>query len=242
MSPSLDLSSLFGAALQEVMKNRQEINALDGKNGNHGDNMVKNLRLVTSALRAKRSQPPAQALQYASRKLQQQGQGGSSQYYARGLEKAAQQLQGRSELGEQDVATLAQAILGSLPQEGYPQETQAGSTVLDQLLGMAGAQRQAPAQSPAADILGQLLGGGAQPPAQDNRLDAGDVLSTLLPVGMAFLQAQQSGADPTAAAGQALISALLGGQSNPLQSGNPRAAAGSLIAQALLQAAMSRRR
>jgi hypothetical protein len=53
---------------------------------------------------------------------------------------------------------------------------------------------------------------------------------------MAFMQARQAGADPKAAAGQALIRTLLGGQTNPLQAQSPRAAAGGLVAQSILKA------
>jgi hypothetical protein len=45
----------------------------------------------------------------------------------------------------------------------------------------------------------------------------------------------------TSAAQQAVIAALMGGQVNPLQAGTPRAAAGSLIAQSMLQALAGRR-
>ncbi len=244
MSPSLDLSSLFAAALQALKANRQQINALDGHNGNHGDNMVENLRLITSALRAQRSQPPSQALEYASRQLETRGRGGSRQYYAQGLRQAAQQLEGRSELSPEDTVALVQALLASLPQEGYPQQTQTGGSVLDQLLGQLGQQPAQPQQQELG-ILEQLLGAGAQQPTQPEAkgggIDAADVLGILLPAGMAFLQAKQAGADTTAAAGQALMSVLLGGQINPLQAGSARAASGSLIAQSILQAVMGQR-
>ena len=57
---------------------------------------------------------------------------------------------------------------------------------------------------------------------------------------MAFMQAKQQGADTGEAALQAVMSALAGGQVNPLQSGSPHAAAGGLLAQGLLQAALGR--
>jgi hypothetical protein len=64
----------------------------------------------------------------------------------------------------------------------------------------------------------------------------------LLPAGLAFLQARQSGADTAEAAGQALIGALMGQQpTNPLQAGTSRTAAGGLIAQSVLQALAGRR-
>jgi hypothetical protein len=75
----------------------------------------------------------------------------------------------------------------------------------------------------------------------DDGLDVGDVLSTLLPAGLAFLQAKQTGADTASPIGQASSGALMGGQMNPLQSSTPRGAAGSLIAQSILQALASRR-
>jgi hypothetical protein len=216
--PTFDLSDLFGVALQAMTANRQEINALDGHNGNHGDNMVENLRLITDSLQEKSSQTPAEALGYASQRLQSQGHGGTSQYYARGLSQAAEQLQGRSSLDGNDVTSLLQVLLGAIPSQGRQPQPQAGGSVLEQVLGMASGQ-----------------------PPQDGSLGMDDVLNVLLPAGLAFLQAKQSGADTTSAAGQALMSALTGGQMNPLQAGTPRAAAGGLIAQSILQALATRR-
>lgn len=220
--PTFDLSELFGAALQAMTAHRQEVNALDGYNGNHGDNTVENLRTIVRALQERSSQPPAEALAYASQRLQADGRGGTSQYYARGLSQAAGQLQGRSELESNDVMSLVHSLLGAIPSQGYQQQPQAGDSVLDQVLGMA-AGRPAPGGS------------------QDDGLDVGDVLSALLPAGLAFLQAKQSGADTASAAGQALMGVLMGGQVNPLQAGTPRAAAGGLIAQSMLQALTGRR-
>jgi hypothetical protein len=220
--PTYDLSNLFGAALQAMTANRQEINALDGYNGNHGDNMVENLRLITESLQEKSSQPPAEALGYASQRLQSHGRGGTSQYYARGLGQAAEQLQDRSSLDGNDVMSLLQLLLGAIPSEGHQPQPQAGGSVFEQVLGMASGQPQ-------------------QARPQDSDLDLGDVLDVLLPAGLAFLQAKQSGADTTSAATQALMSALMGGQVNPLQAGTPRTAAGGLVAQSILQALATRR-
>ena len=217
-----DLNDLFGAALEAMTAQRQEINALDGYNGNHGDNMVENLRLITDALQEKSSQTPAEALEYASQRLQSHGHGGTSQYYASGLSQAAQQFQDRPSLDNNDVMSLLQSLLGAIPSEGHQPQPQPGGSVFEQVLGMTGGQ---PPQ--------------AMP--QDSDSDLGDVLNTLLPAGLAFLQAKQSGADTASAAGQALMSALMGGQMNPLQTGTPRAAAGGLIAQSILQTLATQR-
>jgi len=220
--PTFELGDLFGAALETMTAQRQEINALDGYNGNHGDNMVENLRLITESLQEKSSQTPAEALGYASQRLQSHGYGGTSQYYATGLGQAAEQLQGRSSLDGNDVTSLVQVLLGAIPSEGHQPQPQAGGSVLEQVLGMASGQP--PQAGP-----------------QDSGLDMDDVLNVLLPAGLAFLQAKQSGADTASAASLALTSALMGGQMNPLQAGTPRAAAGGLVAQSILQALATRR-
>ena len=219
--PALDLSALFGAALQAVTAHRQEINDLDGYNGNHGDNMVENVRLIVDALKEKSSHTPSEALEHAGQRLQSQGRGGTSQYYAKGLGQAAGQLQGRSSLDGNDVVSLVQSLLGAIPSQGHQPQPQAGGSVLEQVMGLVGGQP--PQAGP-----------------QNDGLDMGDVLGALLPAGLAFLQAKQSGADTATAAGQALMGALMGGQMNPLQAGTPRAAAGGLIAQSILQALAGR--
>ena len=260
----LDLSKLFGAALQAVTAHRQEINDLDGYNGNHGDNMVENVRMIVDALKEKSSRTPAEALGYASQRLQSNGRGGTSQYYAEGLGQAADQLQGRSTLESSDVVSIVQSILGAIPSQHAPQQPQAGGGILEQVLGSIGGQQPQAGggildqvlggiggQEPQAggSVLEQILGSvGGQPPQagpagpQDDGLDLGDVLNALLPAGLAFVQARQSGADTAEAAGQALIGALMGRQHmNPLQAGTSRTAAGGLIAQSILQALAGRR-
>jgi hypothetical protein len=212
-----DLSNLFGVALEAMKANREQINALDGYNGNHGDNMVENLRLIRDALEDKESESPADGLRYASQRLESEGRGGTSQYYVRGLNQAADQLQGRSALDGNSVMTLVQSILGAVPSEGHPQETQSGSSVLEHVIGMAGAQP-------------------VQPEPQSDGLGMDDLLSTLLPAGLAFFQAKQSGADTSEAISQVLMGVLTGGQANPLQANTPRDAAGGLVAQSILQA------
>ena len=217
----LDLSELFGAALQAVTAHRQEINDLDGYNGNHGDNMVENVHMIVDALKEKSSHTPSEALEHAGQRLQSQGRGGTSQYYAKGLGQAAGQLQGRSSLDGNDVVSLVQSLLGAIPSQGHQPQPQAGGSVLEQVMGLVGGQP--PQAGP-----------------QNDGLDMGDVLGALLPAGLAFLQAKQSGADTATAAGQALMGALMGGQMNPLQAGTPRAAAGGLVAQSILQALVGR--
>ncbi|MBN1260826.1 MAG: DAK2 domain-containing protein [Anaerolineae bacterium] len=257
LNPStLQLEGLFKAALEAMTSQRQEINALDGYNGNHGDNMVENLRMILGSLQGNEGRPPADALRQAGQLLQEKGQGGTSQYYASGLEKAAKTLSGKESLQEADFTALLQTLLGSIPAKGYAAQPAQGDSVLDQILGktITRAPHQTQASKSTGGILGELLGqvlGSDQtqtetPPAQvrqsepeDDKLDIGDVLERVLPAGLAYLQAKQAGADTATAAQQALISALMGGQ--PVQAATPRVAAGQLIAQSMLKALMQRK-
>lgn len=251
------LAQLFGAALQRVAAQREEINALDGYNGNHGDNMVQNLQVITDALTVQGDKPPADALRYAGQALQAQGRGGTSQFYSKGLGQAAERLQGHTALEQGDVMTLIQSLLGAVPAAANPQEGQTVQSVLDMVLGMAGAQPAQPEPEPepeptlgggVMDLLKGLIGFSPAQQAsvpqpsvapQDDGFDMGDVLERLLPAGLAYLQAKQAGADSSQAIQQALIKALLGGQTQ--RPSTPRAAAGSLIAQSMLQAFLGRK-
>jgi hypothetical protein len=167
-SETYDLSSLFGAALQTMVENRQEVNDLDGYNGNHGDNMVENLRIINDAVSTRSGRPPAEALRYASHELQARGRGSTSQYYAEGLDQAAERLEGRSGLNQDDVMSLVQSMLGAVPAEGQPQQSGADEGAFGQALGLSGGQQP----QAGGDVFGQLLGlsGGQQPQVDEDVL------------------------------------------------------------------------
>lgn len=327
----LNLGSMFNTALQNVSGNRTEINALDGVNGNHGDNMVHNLQVVTQAMQGQKGAPSKQ-LRAAAEQLQTNGKGSTGQYYAQGLAQAADQFQGKRALNQNDIGSLLQSVMGNVPvkpsanmkprpegdplasllggmmgggaaqsaaqsalqqasqpamggsgdpmaallgglmggQTAQPQQPQSsgdplasllgaalggggapqqqmpasGGDPLSALLGAAMGQSQPPPPQSGANVLNALMGMsqmGAQPSAQQQQtggLDLGDLLTA----GMAFMQAKQQGADNMQAGMQALMTGLAGGQVNPLQAGSPQAAAGGLIAQSLLQAALGGRK
>jgi hypothetical protein len=205
----VDLASLFGAALSTMKNNQQQLNQLDTANGAHGDHMVENMRIVTDALRAKQSQSPSEALQYASQMLQAQGQGTSTQQYAQGLSRAADKFQGQSQINPSDITHLVSSILGSVQSETGPQQPGAPANALEHMMGLANQQQVG---------------------------STGGMLDALLPAGMAFLQAKASGADSATAASHAVMRALTSGAVNPLQASSAHSASAGLVAQSLLQA------
>ncbi len=208
---SIDLASLFEAATRAVAEHQREINELDGYNGNHGDNMVRNVQAITETLRAHRQDPPSEALKLAGQELEQHGAGGTSRFYAQGLQQAAERLSGKPRIDASDGMTLIETLLGAIPADGYPQPQEAAPTVLDLLTGLSGgAAASAPAPQPtqpeasqAGGLLGALLGlGGTQaqsPPSQPAPApQATDPLAGLL--GMLTGTAQPQQAQPTAPA------------------------------------------
>ena len=61
-----DLADVFDLALNSMRAERQQVNDLDGYNGNHGDNMVANLEMITKALREHSEGSPTEALTSAA--------------------------------------------------------------------------------------------------------------------------------------------------------------------------------
>jgi hypothetical protein len=110
-------------------------------------------------------------------------------------------------LDNEDVIAMIQTLMASIPVEG-------GSAAKAQ---------------PSGNVLDTLLRSSAGQGSPDSKIDATDLISA----GLAFLQAKQSGADDMTAVAQAAMGALGGG--NPMQLGSPRAAAGGLIAQSVIQ-------
>ena len=223
-SRSLDLSRLFGAALKTMETNQQAVNHLDGYNGNHGDNMVQNLRTITAALSAHGDAEPSEALRYASRELEAKGKGSTSAYYVKGLSQAAERLEGHSELSRGDVMTLVQSLLGAVPSQGYSQQPDVNGSVFGQIMGLAANQQAQGAQSgdtSAPESPLQAFLSAQQSPGEEGSLE--DALGTLFGTPSPGMESSPDspleellGSGAAAQDGQegmeGLLSALLGGQ------------------------------
>ncbi len=177
----VDLYTLFNAVNQALKENKTSLNDADSYNHNHGDNMVKNFKVITKALKEKQGAAPTDQLEYASQVLSRTSKSGSAQMYSQGLAQAATRLKGQPAVTSSNAMDLVQALLGGGQQPGQP--TQPGSgDMMGQLLGSlmgGGAPAEQPVQPPdnqSPDLLGGLMGallGGespspqnAQPPAQ----------------------------------------------------------------------------
>ena len=182
----------------------------------HGDHVYNNLGIIKNTLQSQQGQNPSDALRAAAEAVAKNGKGSTSQNYAQGLQQAANQLQGKSQLDHSDVASLLTSMLGAGVQQPSQQAT-AGDPISSLLSLVAGPQQPQQAAAQPADMQ--------------------NLMSKAVPAAMEFMRAKQAGASTPAAAIQAAMSAM--SSSDPMQASSSRGASNGLIAQGIMQALMS---
>ena len=213
----IDLSKVFSAAMSAVNENRSELNSMDEENHpNHGDHVYNNLGIIKNTLQSQQGQNPSDALRAAAEAVAKNGKGSTAQNYAQGLQQAANQLQGKSQLDHNDVASLLTSMLGAGVQQPSQQAT-AGDPISSLLSLVAGPQQPQQAAAQPADMQ--------------------NLMSKAVPAAMEFMRAKQAGASTPAAAMQAAMGVM--SNRNPMQAGSSRGASNGLIAQGIMQALMS---
>ena len=205
----VDLAALFNEVAKTLKQNQASLNEADDYNHNHGDNMVKNFKVISKAVKQTQGASPAEQLAYASQTLRRSSSSGSAQLYAEGLTRAAEQVRGQSSVNEKNALSLVQALLGGTAGTQSDQGPQAGSGaagsgdmmsgLMGALLGGAsGAQGSQPSQGDAmGDLMGALLGGtsGTQS-TQPTQAASGDMMGDL----MGALMGGAAGGSPSQAA------------------------------------------
>jgi hypothetical protein len=235
----LNLANLFQSVAGSLTAQKENLNAADAYNHDHGDNMVQVFNVISQAMQAKQNATPADQLAYASELLRQQ-QSGSAQLYAQGLSQASKEFQGQQQVTPDNTINLIQALLGG-GQASTAQPQGGISDLLGSLLGggtMAAQQPQggqastAQPQGGLGDLLGSLLGGGApaqqQPQAQQAPagLDVGDLLNA----GMSFMNTKSQGGSTV----DALVNALVSGSA--MGNSQHRSQSGAVVVNSILQA------
>jgi len=201
----LDLGQLFGYVTQTLNQNRDELNAADTHNHDHGDHVVEVFEVVTQVAKENPDLEAAEILERASQLLKQK-QTGTAQVYAQNLSQGAQKLQGKS-LTQETLPLLIDALLGtSSAKAEAPQQSQSqGGDLLGGLMGALMGGGQAPQETQPSqpqgggDLLGGLMGallGGGQAPqeAQPSQPQGGgDLLGGLMGALMGGGQQTNSG-------------------------------------------------
>lgn len=251
----LDLTTMFKAASKTLLQNQDALNQADQYNHNHGDNMVDIFGVITKAVQAKKTAPPADQLEYAAQLLRQNPSSGSAVAYSQGLERAAQQFQGK-QFSSNSAMDLISALMGVGSDQ--PSSSPAGG-LIGSLLG--GGSSSAGGESPAGDLLTSLLGGGSAPAQSAG--DSGDLIGSLLGgltgsqsstsrpgtgsidtgdlinIGMQLFQAYQSGSGKPASQGGGAAGGLLDTllSNSSMSSSSHRTESGKLVVDALLKIA-----
>lgn len=156
------LVALFEAMTQNLEHDRGQLNSIDRGDGDAGDNMAANFRLITDTLAQALSQGEqagdiGAALTLAGRTLKKDGQGATAPIYAQGLAEAGKRLAGQSSFSLEDLLPLLEGLLaGSRRASG---RKQGEGSLLDVLLPgiLAYVQAKRAGQSDMESILTALL-------------------------------------------------------------------------------------
>lgn len=137
MAQADSLVALFEAMTQNLEQDRGQLNSLDRGDGDAGDNMAANFRLITDTLaqtlaRSGENADVGDALAVASRTLRKNGQGATAPIYAQGLSEASKRLAGQTSFSLEDLLPLLEGLLsGSRKASG---RKQGEGSLLDVLL------------------------------------------------------------------------------------------------------------
>lgn len=134
----VDLAKLFSAVTRDLKGNQAALNQADAYNHNHGDNMVKNFKAITKALKEKPGAPPSEQLAHASQALLQGSPSGSAQLYSQGLAQAAGQLEGQPRVNDKNAMSLVQAVMAGNQLNDAPHHSQSGQLVAGSLINALG--------------------------------------------------------------------------------------------------------
>ncbi|MDQ3928059.1 MAG: dihydroxyacetone kinase subunit L [Chloroflexota bacterium] len=131
---TVDVGSLLDSVAQMLKQNQSGLDntgAAQGANA-HGQRMAAAFQVAASAARKTRSRDAGKQFAAAAEAMRRGGKGRATQYYANGLELAAQEFRGKQGLTTDDLGPLLQALAGGA-QQGNPAQPGQGS-MLDALL------------------------------------------------------------------------------------------------------------
>jgi dihydroxyacetone kinase-like protein len=116
MAYAASLVDLFESVARNLEQDRDHLNAMDYGDGDAGDNMAANWRLVAASVRKSvkkggKKTDVGKALQSAARALKKSGKGATAPIYAQGLAEAGKRLQGQETFSIDTLLPLLQGLL-----------------------------------------------------------------------------------------------------------------------------------
>jgi len=121
----VDLASIFSAVARSLAENQQPLNNADEYNQDHGTNMVQTFQTIARSLEQKKGVSDSKALAYAAKQVSSRQASGSSQLYARNLEKAAGLFQGK-QVDAQGALQLLTTLISLQQGSGSTAQTSGG--------------------------------------------------------------------------------------------------------------------
>lgn len=222
----ISVGSVLQSVAQRLEQNKAGINSLNSGQGggNHGDRMAQAFQAAAQAAEQSGTNDAGQQFQAAAQALRQNGKGRAIQYYANGLEQAAQQFQGKQGLTASDIGPLLQSLAGGAQQNNPMQPGQGG--MLDALMpaaqGFMGAQNQGqgPEQAAIQALSGAVSGahstasrGSMDPGAASATNVIGGIITSILPGLLGSFMGGALGGGLGSAIGGGL-GGMIGGHSN----------------------------
>lgn len=239
--PEVDLGSLFESVAKALKSNQSTLNKADAYNHDHGDNMVRNFRVISRALKKRPGAPPSEQLAIASDALRKSSITGSARMYAQGLSAASTKLQGERSVNSENAFGMVQALMGGTSVATTPKPKPKPSSQQPDLLGnlvgsLISGEPSAPAKpdsgDQATDLLGSLMGslmGAAGENGQPQQPASGegqpDLLGSLM--GSMMGAAGEGGQTQEQAAGEGvpdLLGSVMGSLASGGQAEQPAAA------------------
>lgn len=219
MSGDIDLPALFSRVRDRLEQSRDELNAADTLNQNHGDHMVEIFQAAAEASRhAPRDLPGA--MRRAAELLRDKPGNGSAQEYARGLDAFARQFDANGIGLDELVLETSKALNENFPNNesvwGTSRLLQSGP-ILKALAGALLGWRQASDQSREGS-----------PGGAENLVSPS--LGQLFDLGVAYYQAKQRGGSKAEVIADAAVA------SSPLSEPEYRARSGRIALSTLLEA------
>lgn len=219
------LAPLFWAVGDALRSSRDELNAADTLNGDHGDHMVQVFEIAAQAAEQLASASPADAMQAAAQQLALQSGNGSAQVYALGLEQVAQQFRRYGITLDDFLGYLVKALADD-GDHGALAGARTGDTLKALVAGLVGWKAAVAAQGALNQSSGPDTHRKEPAFSPTGSLDMG----ALFDLGVAYMQAKARGGERSQILADAAASA------SPLSQPLYRYQSGKLAIQSLLEA------
>ncbi len=129
----VSVGEVLNSVVQMLQRNESGLNSTSAQHGGtHGNRMVEAFRAAAQAAQQQQGRDAGQQFEAAAEAMRRTGRGQSVNYYANGLQEAAQHFRGRQGISQDDVLPLLRSLAGGAQRDNPAQPGQ--GSMLDALL------------------------------------------------------------------------------------------------------------